>query len=74
VVNAIIDTCYISAKSKQWEQVQLDVWQGDEQVQHIRTMEEIDGMILIKTEVMPDGKTKQILKDPDSGTISEKIV
>ena len=74
VVNAIIDTCYISARSKQWEPVQLDVWQGDEQVQHIRTMEEIDGMILIKTEVMPDGKTKQILKDPDLGTISEKIV
>ena len=74
VVNAIIDTCYISAKSKQWEPVQLDVWQGDEQVQHIRTMEEIDGMILIKTEVMPDGKTKQILKDPESGTITEIIV
>jgi len=37
-------------------------------------MEEIDGMILIKTEVMPDGKTKQILKDPESGTISEKIL
>ena len=48
--------------------------QGDEQVQHIRTMEEIDGMILIKTEVMPDGKTKQILKDPESGTITEIIV
>jgi len=37
-------------------------------------MQEIDGMILIKKEVMPDGKTKQILKDPESGTISEKIV
>jgi len=37
-------------------------------------MEEIDGMILIKTEVMPDGKTKQILKDPESGTITEIIV
>ena len=48
--------------------------QGDEQVQHIRTMEEIDGMMLIKTEVMPDGKTKQILKDPESGTITEIIV
>ena len=48
--------------------------QGDEQVQHIRTMEEIDGMMLIKTEVMPDGKTKQILKDIESGTITEIIV
>ena len=74
VVNAMIDTCYLSTKSKQWEPVQLDVWQGDEQVPHIRTMQEIDGMILIKKEVMPDGKTKQILKDPESGTISEKIV
>ena len=74
VVNAMIDTCYLSTKSKQWEPVQLDVWQGDERVPHIRTMQEIDGMILIKKEVMPDGRTKQILKDPESGTISEKIV
>ena len=48
--------------------------QGDEQVQHIRTMEEIDGMMLIKTEVMPNGKTKLIIKDSDLGTISEKIL
>jgi hypothetical protein len=37
-------------------------------------MEEIDSMILIKTEVMPDGHKKQILKDPNSGKISEKII
>jgi hypothetical protein len=37
-------------------------------------MKEVDGLILIKIEVMPDGKTKQILKDPDSGKISEKIL
>jgi len=37
-------------------------------------MEKINDMILIKTEVMPDGKTKHILKDPVLGTISEKIV
>ena len=48
--------------------------QGDEQVQHIRTMEEMDGMMLIKTEVMPNGKTKHIIKDSDLGTISEKIL
>ena len=74
VVNAIIDACYKSANTKQWEPVQLDIWNGDENVPHIRTMEEIDGMILIKKEVMPDGKTKQILKDPNSGKISEKIL
>ena len=74
VVNTIIDACYKSVNSKQWEPVQLDIWNGDENVPHIRTTEEIDGMILIKTEVMPDGNTKQILKDPNSGKISEKIL
>lgn len=74
VVNTIIDACYKSVDSKQWEPVQLDIWNGDENVPHIRTTEEIDGMILIKTEVMPDGNTKQILKDPNSGKISEKIL
>ena len=74
VVNCIIDACYRSAKSKQWESIQLNVWNGEEKVPHIRTMKEVDGMILIKTEVMPNGKTKQILKDPDSGKISEKIL
>ena len=44
------------------------------QVQHICATEEIDGMILIKIEVIPDGKIKQILKDQDSGIISKKIV
>ena len=74
VVNTIIDACYKSVNSKQWETVQLDIWNGEENVPHIRTMEEIDGMILIKTEVMPDGNTKKILKDPNTGKISEKIL
>ena len=73
VVNCIIDACYRSAKSKQWESILLDVWNGEEKVQHIHTVKEVEGMILIKTEVMPDGKTKQILKDPESGKISVKI-
>ena len=74
VVNCIIDACYQSAISKKWESIQLDVWNGEEKVKHIRTVKEVEGKILIKTEVMPDGKTKQILKDPESGKISEKIL
>ena len=30
VVNAILDACYKSAKSKLWEPVQLDDWRGQE--------------------------------------------
>ena len=74
VVNTIIDACYRSAKTRQWEAIELDIWQGDEDVEHIRTITEIDGKILIKTEVMPDGKTKQIFKDAKSGEISETLL
>ena len=74
VVNAMIDACYKSAKSKQWEPIQLEVWRGEESVEHIRSTTEVDGKVLLKTEVMPDGKTKQILKDPETGRIIEQIL
>ena len=74
VVNAIIDACYTSAQTRQWETIELELWQGDESVEHVRTIIEVDGKILIKTEVMPDGRTKQILKDPDTGLISEEML
>ena len=74
VVNAMIDACYKSAKSKQWEPIQLEVWRGEESVEHIRSIIEVDGKVLLKTEVMPDGKTKQILKDPETGRIIEQIL
>ena len=41
---------------------------------HLRNTKKIDGHILIKTEVMPDGTTKQILKDPETGKISERYI
>ena len=74
IVNTIIDACYKSAKTKQWEPVDITIWRGDEDIPHLRNTNDVDGMILIKTEVMPDGTTKQILKDPNSGKITEKIL
>ena len=74
IVNTIIDACYKSAKTKQWEPVDISIWRGDKNVPHIRNVKEVDGQILIKSEVMPDGTTKQILKDPDTGKISEKNI
>ena len=74
IVNTIIDACYKSAKTKQWEPVDITIWRGDEDIPHLRNTNDVDGMILIKTEVMPDGTTKQILKDPRSGKITEKIL
>jgi len=74
IVNTIIDACYKSAKTKQWEPVDISIWRGDKNVPHIRNVKEVDGQILIKSEVMPDGTTKQILKDPNTGKVSEKII
>ena len=74
IVNTIIDACYKSAQTKQWEPINISLWRGEENVPHLRNTKEIDGHILIKTEVMPDGTTKQILKDSETGKISERYI
>lgn len=75
VVNAIMDACYRSAQSKKWETVELLRWQHSSQnVQPIAAKEYDEDHYLIKTEVMPDGRVKLILKEKESGRILERIV
>ena len=74
VVNAIMDACYRSAASRQWEPVLLDVWRGQEGA--VETGEQIpydEQHWLIKEEKMPDGSVKLILKDKESGEIVQRI-
>jgi predicted dehydrogenase len=72
VVNAIVDACYRSAESKKWEPVKLDDWRGGETTQASSEFVDYDGQhYLIKEEKMPDGKTKLILKDKQSGKITQ---
>jgi predicted dehydrogenase len=74
IVNAIIDACYHSAKSKKWEPVEIDDWRGDTGAGIDKQSRDIDDRyILIKTEQLPDGKSKTILKDKKSGEIIQKI-
>jgi predicted dehydrogenase len=74
VVNAVIDACYRSAKTKQWQPVELKIWRGRENVEDIAKETIIDDKyILIKQETMPDGHIKLILKDRSSGKIVQKI-
>ena len=74
VVNAIIDACYKSAESKQWEPVKLEVWRGAELSSAKADLTDYDDQHwLIKEEVMPDGKTKLILKDRKTGQIIQRI-
>jgi predicted dehydrogenase len=75
VVNAIMDTCYRSAKSKRWEPVELEVWRGVAQpVEEEPPAEYEDKFFVIKEEHMPDGKIKLILRDKETNKIVEKIV
>lgn len=74
VVNAIMDACYRSARSKQWEQVELVVWRGEDQVAEGTSMADYDDAhALVKEELMPDGTIKLILREKASGRLVEKM-
>jgi predicted dehydrogenase len=73
VVNAIMDACYRSAASRAWEPVELD-WRGGT-TETIRKEQELyEGLVVIKRELLPDGRTKLILKDPRSGDFTDRVV
>jgi predicted dehydrogenase len=72
VVNSIMDACYRSAKSKAWEPIELE-WRGGRTARIERAAETYDGHIVIKSETLPDGRRKMILKDKDSGDFVDRI-
>lgn len=75
VVNAIIDAAYRSAKTKQWEPVQLPVWRGQEGLTKPSNYTDYDAdHYLIKQEMTHDGRNKLILKEKLSGKIVERDV
>ncbi len=74
VVNAIMDAAYLSAKTKQWEPVKLEVWRGEEKAVEEKLFVDYDAnYFLIKEEKMPDGKTKLILKDKKTGESVQRV-
>lgn len=77
VVNAVMDACYASAKSKRWEPVTLREWRGGTKpVQPLRPAQEQlpDGRVVIKRETMPDGSVKMIVKDPVTGAFEDVVL
>ena len=72
VVNAIIDACYKSAKTKQWEPIEME-WRGGETDREAASTETDARYVTLKTERMPDGRLKRIVKDSETGEISERI-
>jgi predicted dehydrogenase len=73
VVNAIMDACYRSAKSHAWEPVALD-WRGGTTSRIAKAPEMFEGQIVIKREILPDGRHKLILKDPATGDFVDRVV
>jgi predicted dehydrogenase len=74
VVNAVMDACYRSARSRSWEAVELFDWRGGSTARIAKTPETFEGQTVIKREVLPDGRTKLILKDPASGDFTDRVV
>ncbi len=73
VVNEIIDACYRSAASKQWEPVNLKVWRGSkENIKKIAPKEYDTDHYLIKTEKLNDKRIKLILKNKKTGEITQR--
>jgi hypothetical protein len=73
IVNAILDACYLSSKSGQWEPIPLKEWRGKSGLQKISGYTDYDDQhYFIKEEVTHDGRHKIILKEKESGKIIER--
>lgn len=73
IVNAILDACYSSAKTGQWEPVILKEWRGKTGLQKISGYSDYDeNHYFIKEEMTHDGRHKIILKEKSSGKIIER--
>lgn len=72
IINAIIDACYKSAQTKRWEPVDIQVWRGGPVGSAETALMDYDASyFLIKEEKMPDGRMKVILKDKETGQITQ---
>jgi predicted dehydrogenase len=74
IVNCVLDACYKSAKSKQWEPVKLDIWRGKSgytKDSHLVSYD--DDYYLVKEEVTHYGAKKWILKNKKTGKITERV-
>lgn len=71
VVNEIMDAAYRSAKSKQWEPINLIEWRGlpDEAVKVQKEVEYDANHWLLKEEILPDGNRKLLLKEKATGKL-----
>lgn len=74
VVNAIMDAAYESEMTKRWERVELEEWRGIHVDPNANQSREYDDRhYLIKKERMPNGQTRVIIRNKESGLVTQKI-
>lgn len=73
IVNAVMDAAYRSARSRQWESVALPDWRAPDTPRLAVEPERFEGLLVIKRELLPDGRAKLILRDPATGDFSERV-
>ena len=75
VVNAVIDACYKSAKSKHWEPVEIQDWRGTTEAADAQASQSDadERYAHLKDERMPDGRMKRIFRDRQTGEIIERV-
>ena len=75
VVNAVMDAAFRSAKSRSWEPVEVFEWRGGEaaRIGSGREAERHEGKVVIKREILPDGRHKLILKDDQTGDFVDVV-
>lgn len=75
VVNAVVDACYESAKTKEWVPVSIEDWRAPQPTPRIAVHPaEFDGRLVIKEERLPSGEVRRIYKDPKTGEIGQDVV
>jgi predicted dehydrogenase len=72
IVNAIMDAAYASAKSHRWEPVDIE-WRAGSTPRIAKNTDYHDGHAIVKAEVLPDGRSKLILADKDTGSIFDLV-
>ena len=73
VVNAVMDAAYRSARTGAWETVDLD-WRGGSTPRIARQPQLYEGDVVIKREILPDGRVKLILKESATGNYVDRVV
>ncbi|MFZ2052911.1 MAG: Gfo/Idh/MocA family oxidoreductase [Candidatus Aminicenantales bacterium] len=75
IVNAVMDACYRSARTRRWESVKLERWYEDAKKAKARLAKKKAKArySLIKEERMPDGTIKRLLQDWKTGRVVQRV-